>query len=142
MVEEVDWSGGWSSTAAETAAGGKCIFATYRGQSDARQDHATGCAHKKILKPPRYRQAVEYLGSNCRIRERRACRITRLNRGTYRYRSQKDSRTALRTRILEITQAGVRYGYRKILVLLKREECKIEKTPLHGLYQEEGLGFR
>ena len=54
-----------------------------------------------------------------RIGERRACRVTRLNRGTYRYRSHKNPWTALRMRIREIAQAKVRYGYRKIRVLLK-----------------------
>ena len=38
--------------------------------------------------------------------------------GTFRYRSHKDPRTSLRMRIREIAQTRVRYGYRKILVLL------------------------
>jgi len=45
----------------------------------------------------------------------------RLKDGTYRYRGHKDPRTALRMRIREIAQTRVRYGYRKIVVLLNRE---------------------
>jgi putative transposase len=61
--------------------------------------------------------------------------VTRLNRGTFRYRSHKDPRTALRMRIREIAQTGVRYGYRKIRVLLNREGWKVGKylaEPLSG----------
>jgi len=64
---------------------------------------------------------VEYLSVSYRISERRACRVTRLHRGTYRYSSQKNPWTVLRMKIREIAQARVRYGYRKIRVLLNRE---------------------
>jgi putative transposase len=74
-----------------------------------------------------------------RISERRACRVTRLHRGTYRYRSLKNPWTVLRMRIREIAQARVRYGYRKILVLLNREGWEVGKTLVQRLYQEEGL---
>ena len=58
------------------------------------------------------------------VSERRACRVGRMSRGTYRYRSHKDPRTELRMRIREIAQARVRYGYRKLLALLNREGWK------------------
>jgi putative transposase len=74
-----------------------------------------------------------------RISERRACRVTGLHRGSYRYRSLQNPWTALRMRIREIAQARVRYGYRKILVLLKREGWEVGKTLVQRLYQEEGL---
>ena len=76
---------------------------------------------QKILEPSRRRQVVDYLHGSYRVSERRACRVARLNRGTFRYRGHKDPRTALRMRIREIAQARVRYGYRKIRVLLNRE---------------------
>ena len=37
---------------------------------------------KKILKPPRRRQVVQYLRGGYRISERRACGVIRLQRGT------------------------------------------------------------
>jgi putative transposase len=45
-----------------------------------------------------------------------------MNRATFRYRSLRDPRTELRTRIREIAQVRVRYGYRKIRVLFKLVE--------------------
>ncbi len=53
--------------------------------------------------------------------ERRACRVLCVPRATHRYRSCLDPRTELRMRVLEIAQARVRYGYRKIRVLLNRK---------------------
>ena len=64
---------------------------------------------------------MEYIEGSYRVSERRASRVARLNRGTFRYRSHKDPRTALRMRIREIAQTRVPYGYRKIRVLLNRE---------------------
>ena len=85
---------------------------------------------------------VEYLSAGYRVSERRACRVTRLHRGTYRYRGHKDPRTALRIRIREIAQTRVRYGYRKIVVLLNREGWGVGKTVVQRLYQEEGLALK
>src|SRR5580692_4155077 len=90
----------------------------------------------------RYRPIVEYLSVAYRISERRACRVTRLHRGTYRYSSQKNPWTALRMKIREIAQARVRYGYRKIRVLLNREGWGVGKTLVQRLYQEEGLALK
>jgi putative transposase len=45
-------------------------------------------------------------------------------------------------RIREIAQARVRYGYRKILVLLRREGWKVGKYLVYRLYKEEGLTLR
>ena len=77
-----------------------------------------------------------------RISERRACRVSRLNRGTFRYQSHMNPCTAVRMRIREIAQARVRYGYRKILVLLRREGWQVGKSRMQRVYREEGLGLK
>jgi Putative transposase/HTH-like domain len=61
---------------------------------------------------------------------------------TFRYESMQDPRTALRLRIREIAQTQVRYGYRKIRVLLNREGWKVGKKLVYRLYREEGLTLR
>jgi putative transposase len=48
----------------------------------------------------------------------------------------------LRSRIREIAQSRVRYGYRKILVLLRREGWQVGKHLVYGLYKEEGLALK
>jgi putative transposase len=57
-------------------------------------------------------------------------------------RGHKDPRIALRIRIREIAQTRVRYGYRKIVVLLNREGWGVGKTVVQRLYQEEGLALK
>jgi len=94
------------------------------------------------VKPSRRRPVVGYLCGGYDVSERRACKVARLASSTRRYGSQKDPQTALRFRIREIAQARVRYGYRKIRVLLNREGWKVGKKRVYRLYREEGLTLR
>ncbi len=45
-------------------------------------------------------------------------------------------------RIREIAQSRVRYGYRKIRVLLNREGWDVGKHLVYRLYKEEGLALK
>jgi len=82
---------------------------------------------------------VDRLMSSYGASERHACRVLCVTRGTYRYRSCLDPRTELRMRIREIAQARVRYGYRKIRVLLNREGWDVGKYLVYRLCKVEGL---
>lgn len=92
-----------------------------------------------MVKPSRRGPTVERLIGSYLVSERRACRVLRLPRATYRYRSCLDPRTELRMRIREIAPARVRYGYRKIRVLLNREGWNVGKYLVYRLYKEEGF---
>jgi putative transposase len=94
------------------------------------------------VKPSRRRTVVEYWCGGYGISQRRACKLARLARSTKRYCSRKDRQTELRQRIREIAQARVRYGYRKIRVLLNREGWEVGKKRVYRLYREEGLALR
>ena len=85
---------------------------------------------------------VVYLHGAYGVSQRRACRIARVPLSTHRYRSIREPKTALRLRIREIAQARIRYGYRKIGVLLNREGWKVGKKLVYRLYREEGLTLR
>lgn len=65
---------------------------------------------------------------------RRACRLIRQARSVQYYRSVKDPQMALRQRMREIAHSRVRYGYRRIHVLLKREGWHIGENRLYRLY--------
>ena len=95
-----------------------------------------------MVKPSRRRPLVDYLLDQYRTSERHACRVLRLVRGTYRYKSHQKEWTELRARIREIAQSRVRYGYRKILVLLRREGWQVGKHLVYRLYKEEGLALK
>lgn len=94
------------------------------------------------MKPSRRRPVVSYLHDTYRVSERRACRVARVPVSTFRYVSRQEPRTALRLRIREIAQVRVRYGYRKIRVLLNREGWKVGKKLVYRLYREKGLTLR
>jgi putative transposase len=95
-----------------------------------------------MVRPSQKRVVVRYLGAAYSISERRACQTVRCARASYRYRSYRNPRTALRQRIREMAQARVRYGYRKIRVLLNREGWAVGKHLVYRLYREEGLTLR
>lgn len=63
-------------------------------------------------------------------------------RTTYYYKSTADPQTALRIRLRDLAYARMRYGYRRLHVLLRREGWKINKKRVYRLYVEEGLGLR
>jgi len=85
---------------------------------------------------------VDHLKVSYPVSERRACSLLNLARTTYHYRSRRDPRTQARQRMREIAAARVRYGYRKIRVLLQREGFTLSKKVVYRLYREQGLSLR
>src|SRR3954447_8077962 len=58
------------------------------------------------------------------------------------YRSCKPDQSPLRQRIKELAAVRVRYGYRRIHVLLRREGWPVNIKRVYRLYREEGLSLR
>lgn len=73
------------------------------------------------------------------VSERRACALLGSARSSIRYRSVRPSQDALRSRIRELAQVRVRYGYRRIHVLLRREGWPVNHKRIYRLYAEDGL---
>jgi len=71
---------------------------------------------------------VAYLCAAYAVSERCACRTVRCARATDYYRSHRDPRTVLRQRLRAMAQTRIRYGYRKIRVLLDREGWALGKN--------------
>jgi putative transposase len=95
-----------------------------------------------MVTPSRRRSAVEHLRVTYRVSERRACRATGFHRSTQRYRPRRDPQVELRMRLKELAAARVRYGYRRLHVLLRREGWPVNAKRIHRLYREEGLAIR
>ena len=72
----------------------------------------------------------------------RACKVLSAPRSTYYYKSRRDDQAVLRKRIIEIASIRVRYGYKRIHTLLKREGWKVNRKRVYRLYKEEGLQMR
>jgi putative transposase len=85
---------------------------------------------------------VAYIVSHYALKVRRACRLVKQTRSVHYYRSVKDPRRDLRARMREIAQTRVRYGYRRIHVLLKRDGWRLGKNQMYRLYREEQLQLR
>jgi putative transposase len=85
---------------------------------------------------------VDYVVNHHRISQRRACRLVQQHRSNQYYRSVKNPRHDLRLRMREIAQVRVRYGYRRIHVLLRREGWQVGRNQAYRLYREEQLQLR
>jgi putative transposase len=59
-----------------------------------------------------------------------------------RYKHHRDPQEALRVRLRELAGSRVRYGYRRLTVLLKREGWPVNAKRVYRLYTEEGLIVR
>ena len=66
----------------------------------------------------------------------------RFDRSVHRYRPSRDEQVVLRKRMKEIALVRVRYGYRRIHVLLRREGWAVNHKRIQRLYREEGLNLR
>jgi putative transposase len=73
---------------------------------------------------------------------RRACAVCLLDTSTYHYRSRRPEQAALERRIKEIAATRVRYGYRRVHVLLRREGWSLGQNKTRRIYRELGLQLR
>ncbi len=76
------------------------------------------------------------------LSQRRAARLIPVERMTLRYEHHRDPQEALRVRLRELAGSRVRYGYRRLTVLLKREGWEVNAKRIYRLYTEEGLIVR
>jgi putative transposase len=94
------------------------------------------------VKPAQKRDVVQFLQVGFRVSQRKACRAIGFAASTCRYRSQAQDQTPLRMRIRELAATRVRYGYRRLHVLLQREGWQVNAKRVFRLYQLEGLSLR
>lgn len=65
--------------------------------------------------------------SEWKVSQRRACQVLQLDPTSYRYKSRRLAQATLESKIKEICQTRVRYGYRRVHVLLKRDGWRINQ---------------
>ncbi len=85
---------------------------------------------------------MDHARSTWRVSIRRACRALPVDRSTYHYRSRRAGQAELNERIKEIAATRVRYGYRRIHVLLRREGWSVNVKRVYRLYRDLGLQLR
>lgn len=95
-----------------------------------------------MVKAAQRRAIVNHLTAQYAVSARRACGLARISASAYYYRAKSDPQSALRLRIRDLARSRVRYGYKRIHVLLKREGIHVNKKRVHRLYCQEGLQLR
>jgi len=85
---------------------------------------------------------VTFLCAAFRLPQRRACRLVGLQRSSYYYRQHRDPQDELRVRLKDLAAARVRYGYRRLHVLLVREGWPVNHKRVYRLYKQESLSLR
>ena len=108
--------------------------------ADAMLDNAAeGSRGKEVVTPAAKRKAVARLKEGFGMSERRACKAIGCCRMTVRY---ETSRPDDRERMKAIAQERRRFGYRRLLVMLRREALVVNHKKLFRLYREEKLAVR
>lgn len=82
------------------------------------------------------KEVVAYVVSSHGYSEHRACQVTQQHRSNQRKPSSCDPRTAIQQRMHEIVATRIRYGYRRVHVMLKREGWQIGRNVVYRLYRE------
>lgn len=85
---------------------------------------------------------AEFLCAGFLVPKRRACQVLQFARSCYYYRHHADPQTELRMKLKDLAGTRVRYGYRRLHVLLLREGWQINHKRVYRLYQQEGLSLR
>jgi putative transposase len=81
------------------------------------------------MRPARRREAVDRIRATWRVSIRRACSVLQAERSSYHYKGKRRPQAVLNKRIKEIAETRVRYGYRRIHVLLRREGWRVNAKP-------------
>lgn len=85
---------------------------------------------------------MDEVRASWKVSIRRACSALKVGRSLYTYKSRRGDQADLKTRIQEITRTRVRYGYRRVHVLLRQEGWAVNPKRIYRLYKEMDLQLR
>jgi len=102
-----------------------------------------------MVGPREEREAVRVARQEARLSERHACGLIGMHRGSWRYQSRERNDEELRQRLREMAEERVRFGYRRLWAMLRREKNAdgtrrwvVNHKRVHRIYREEGLAMR
>jgi putative transposase len=76
------------------------------------------------------------------VSQRRACFALKVDRSTVRYQSRGADDVALRDAIKRVSKERLRFGYRRIHVMVRREGFEVNHKKLRRIYREEKRQMR
>ena len=88
------------------------------------------------------RELVRGMCSDWAVSIRTACGALRFDRSSFHYKSRRADQAPVERRIREICETRVRYGYRRVHALLRREGWEINMKKTRRIYSELGLQLR
>src|SRR5262249_10508635 len=140
---EVRRHGGQRREAAASAGRREPAAEADRCRPDAQHPGAEGAAGKRLTTAAARRAAVAHARAlHAGLSERRTCRSVGVALSSQRYRSRRPPQEELRARLRELALERVRWGYRRLYVLLRREGRVVNRKRVYRLYREEGLAVR
>lgn len=74
--------------------------------------------------------------SDWNVSIRRACRVLEFDTSSYHYKPRRRDQAGIEARIREICATRVRYGYRRVHVLLKREGWGVNMKRTYRIYRD------
>ena len=95
-----------------------------------------------MVTPAARREAVAHQRTNFEVSERRACKALGADRASVRYRNGRADDAAVRARLRELAAIRRRFGYRRLLVLMRRAGLVMNHKKFRRLYREERLQVR
>ena len=94
------------------------------------------------MRPVRKRQLVDKVCSEWDVSIRRACRVLVVDTSTYHYKSRRRGQADLEQRIKEIAETRMRYGYRRVHVVLQRDGWMTNIKRTYRFHTALGLQLR
>src|SRR5690606_3834794 len=76
------------------------------------------------------------------VSERKSCEVIQISRTVKRYEVKDKGDEPFRIAIKDIARSRPRFGYRRILTLLRRQGFEIGRDRAYRIYKEEGLQVR
>lgn len=73
---------------------------------------------------------------------RRACKVLPFDTSSYHYKSRRTDPAVIKKRIKSICETHVRYGYRRVYHILRREGWVVNAKKVYRLYRDLGLQLR
>src|SRR6478736_6266829 len=80
---------------------------------------------------------VAHLRISFEVSERRACKVLGADRTSVRYRGRRAGDAIVRARLRELAAIRRRFGYRRLLVLMRREGLVMNHKKFRRLYRKE-----
>ena len=97
---------------------------------------------KKVLRPKVKKKLIIFIMAAYQVAIRRACAVLPMHRSVFYYKQHKREEALLLMRMKEIAFARIRYGFRRIEIMLCREGFRDNHKRMRRVYCEQGLNLR